>query len=202
MTFEEFNSYGLTVSRETFSLLEKYVILLREWNGRMNLISRHSEGDIWHRHILDSLQLQKFITDKEARIADLGSGAGLPGVVLALSGYSNVTLIERNEKKATFLRLVSRETKIPFSVVQKDIEAVTETFDVVTARGVTQLNALITYSLPILNPEGYCLFLKGETVDLEILWAIQTHKKVTILKKQSITNAKASVLQVSRLKGG
>lgn len=194
----ELNRYDLNVSRETFERLEIYVKLLLTWNKRINLIGRSTESDVWNRHILDSLQLIKYLPDSHARIIDLGSGAGLPGAVLALCGYQNVTLVEKNSKKATFLRNVSRETSIPFTVIEQDIKDVQGSYDVVTSRALTDLSTLLEMSYPLLTKGGMCLFLKGESVDEEIFQDI-LHWKMTITKKESITNPRATLLLITNL---
>jgi 16S rRNA (guanine527-N7)-methyltransferase len=183
---------------DIWNLISDYVKLLLEWNKRINLIGRSTEEKIWHRHILDSVQLTKYLTDTNARIVDLGSGAGLPGAVLALCGYRNVTLVEKNAKKATFLRNVSRETSIPFQVIEKDIKDVQDKYDVVISRGLTDLSTLLELSYPLLVQGGQCLFLKGERIDDEIIRAI-SNWKMTMTKKESITNPRASLLLIANL---
>jgi 16S rRNA (guanine527-N7)-methyltransferase len=146
--------------------------------------------------------VQQLILNKDAYIADLGSGAGLPGVVLALAGYTQVTLIEKDAKKATFLRYVSRETNIPFVVLEQDISHVTTVYDVVVARGLAPLSDLLAYALPLMKPDGHGLFLKGETVDAEIMMAQCHYGEMTFLKKRSITHPKASLVWVSKTNDG
>ena len=98
------------------------------------------------------------------RIIDLGSGAGLPGAILAIAGYTNVTLVEKNSKKAAFLRNVSRETFTSFNVIENDINTVQGIFDVVTSRGLGSLTNLIELSQPLLSQNGICVFFKrGES---------------------------------------
>jgi len=188
------------VSRETFLLLQKFVQLLLKWNQSINLISAKTEDDVWDRHVLDSLQLQSYLPDKDAQIVDLGSGAGFPGVVLALAGYQHITLLEKDTKKAAFLRNVSRETMVPMTVLEKDLREVKGQFDVVVARGLADLSTLLDYSYPLLKPTGYALFLKGENCEDEIFQAHKGFWEMTIEKKESITNPRATILKVGSIR--
>jgi 16S rRNA (guanine527-N7)-methyltransferase len=96
------------VSRETLARLEVYAELLTRWSTRINLVGRDTLPDLWRRHILDSAQLHPFIPNSARRLIDLGSGAGLPGLVLAILGVPGVELVEADSRKVAFLREASR----------------------------------------------------------------------------------------------
>ena len=173
------------VSRETTARLERFVELLLEWQGRMNLIGPSTEATIWSRHIADSLQLISLAP--EARIwVDLGSGAGLPGLVvacaLAETPGAQVHLIESSTKKAGFLREAVRETGAPAIVHSERIEDFVKHapghIDIVTARALAPLPKLLALAYPLLKRGATGMFLKGQDVDTELTaaakcWYIQ-----------------------------
>ncbi len=128
MTPEEFAQQA-NVSRETLARLERYAELLEKWNRRINLVGRGTIDDLWRRHMLDSAQLLPLIPDSAESLVDLGSGAGFPGLVLAICGVENVHLIESDRKKSAFLREVARETAAPVTIHNKRIEEI-ESFQV------------------------------------------------------------------------
>lgn len=175
---------ALGVSRETLARLQLYAGLLERWNRTINLVSRHSLADVWRRHFLDSAQLLSFLppppVDRPRRIIDLGSGAGFPGLVLAILGAGEVHLVEADRRKCAFLREVARATETRVAVHPERIEQVTDLRgDVVTARALAPLDRLLDYARALLLPEGVCLFLKGRGVDRE-LTALQGVSKMKI----------------------
>ena len=163
------------VSRETEARLDRFIDLLLEWQARTNLVAASTLATLWTRHIADSLQLLAIAPD--AKIwADLGSGAGLPGVVLACAladtPGSHVHLVERNTKKAAFLREALRVTNAPGTTHHADIGDVVDRIagpvDCVTARAVAPLNQLIGLAEPLLRRGAKALFLKGQDVEAEL----------------------------------
>src|SRR6201986_426181 len=125
------------VSRETLARLKAYVGLLADWNARHNLVSARSLDDVWRRHIWDSAQLASLVPPSARTLADLGSGAVFPGLVLAalLHDRVAVTLFESTGKKADFLRAAAERMALAVSVRNERIEAGGPgRFDVVTAR--------------------------------------------------------------------
>ncbi|WP_282604770.1 16S rRNA (guanine(527)-N(7))-methyltransferase RsmG [Pelagibius sp. Alg239-R121] len=176
------------VSRETLSRLECYAELLIKWNKSINLVSRDSLRDLWRRHFLDSAQLLELLPNQKGGdgpvLVDLGSGAGFPGLVLAILGVENVHLIESDQRKSVFLREVARATKCQVVVHNARIEEV-EPFpaDVVTARAFAPMSDLLNYAWPFLSRpsphggnggdqdldhNGQLLLLKGKNVDQEL----------------------------------
>ncbi len=157
------------VSRETRERLETYLGVLTKWQPRINLVGTTTLRDPWRRHILDSTQLIALIPESATTLIDLGSGAGFPGMVLAICGVSNVHLIESDQRKVAFLREVAAATNTNVTIHCARIEAVSlPPADVVTARALAPLAQLIDYALPLLGPRGVCLFLKGERAEREI----------------------------------
>jgi len=175
------------VSRETEARLDRYVDLLLEWQAKTNLVAPSTLPNLWTRHISDSLQL--LILAPSAKIwADLGSGGGFPGLVLACAlaetSGAAVHLVERNAKKAAFLREALRVTSSPGTVHLTDIEdsvdRITGPVDCVTARAVAPLHQLIGFAEPLVRQGAKALFLKGQDVEAELTeatkyWNIKPH---------------------------
>ncbi|MEM1391296.1 MAG: 16S rRNA (guanine(527)-N(7))-methyltransferase RsmG [Pseudomonadota bacterium] len=162
------------VSRETFERMEAYEALLIKWQRSINLISKASISDIWNRHILDSLQLTDHAPEDPNFWVDLGSGAGLPGLICAValtekSPQTEFTLIEVDQRKCVFLAEASRALGISVNIVRQRIEDVDSLqADVVSARALAPLDLLCSYASRHLSPGGICLFLKGKSLQDEV----------------------------------
>ena len=161
----------MTVSRETEARLRQYTELLLLWNQRQNLIGRSTEAEAWERHILDSLAFAAWLPDRSARIADLGTGAGFPGMVLALVGYTDVHLVESDSRKCAFLQQVKIATSAAVTIHNARIETLTTlNADVVTARACAPLPLLLGYADTVARPGGARLLLgKGQRWETEVL---------------------------------
>lgn len=183
------------IPHETEIKLKIYADLLLKWQKKINLVSQSTLGDIWNRHFLDSAQLMQFIAPNQ-KIVDLGSGAGFPGLVLAILGC-HVTLIESDQRKCAFLAEVARETGITITLENSRIENVPpQPCDFVTARALASLHELLGYSEPYLRMGAKCLFLKGDNLLNELtfterLWHMQYQRH------ESLTDPKASVLLIT-----
>ena len=141
------------VSRETLARLEAYAALLAQWNERINLVSRDTLRDIWRRHFLDTAQLLPYVPEGTRSLADLGSGAGFPGLVLAILGISGVELIESDVRKCAFLREAARIADAPITVRHARIEAMPpHEVDVVTARACAPLDRLLHMTQRFIAP--------------------------------------------------
>ena len=175
------------VSRETLVRLEAYADLLTTWNQRLNLVGRGTIDDLWRRHILDSAQLHALIPAGAETLVDLGSGAGFPGIVLAIMGGPEVHLIESDQRKCVFLREAIRVTGAQAKVHAVRIEAAPPLqADVVTARALAPLEKLLDHAARFLKPGGTCLFLKGKTAAEELTAAREAwHMKVDTLPSRS-----------------
>ena len=157
------------VSRETRLLLEAYLELIRRWQRAINLVGRATLKDPWRRHFLDSAQLIQHLPPDPGKIYDLGSGAGLPGIVLAIMGQSGVNLVESDQRKAQFQREVVRSLDLQVTIHAKRIDTLpTECADVVTARALAPVPRLLDLAKPLLRPNAICLFLKGRSVSDEL----------------------------------
>jgi 16S rRNA (guanine527-N7)-methyltransferase len=187
------------VSRETLERLEAYAALLVRWSARINLVGRNTLVDLWRRHILDSAQLQPLVPDSARSVIDLGSGAGLPGLVLAILGAPEVELVEADSRKAAFLREAARITEVDVTIRPCRIQAVPpHPVDVVTARACAPLDRLLGLAEPFLAPHTECLFLKGERVEDELTLA-RKHWRMTATLCQSVSDPRGVVLRLQQV---
>jgi len=174
------------VSRETQARLDRFVALLLEWQDKTNLVAPSTLRTVWSRHVADSLQLLD-LAPSGRRWIDLGSGGGFPGVVLACAmadqAGASVQLVERNAKKAAFLREALRVTGAPGSVYLGEIENFVDSnppvADYITARALAPLNVLLTLTAPLVARGAKALFLKGQDVEAELTeatkyWSIKS----------------------------
>ena len=160
------------VSRETLAELDRFAALLLRWNSTVNLVARTDEPFLWVRHIADSLQLAPLMAPQPERAIDLGSGAGFPGLILALATGVLFDLIEADQRKAAFLREAARVTSAPVRIHPIRIEAAQlPPAPLITARAVAPLPKLLALAAPLLAPGGMCLFLKGANADAELTHA-------------------------------
>lgn len=160
------------VSRETSEELETYVHLLLKWNQKINLIGRSTEDDIWQRHIKDSIQLNQYIPEGVSRLIDLGTGAGLPGIVIAILRKDvYITLVESNTKKTSFLLHIKQQLKLNnVTIINKRIESIKidDKFDVITSRALASLSDLFAYTIEFSQKNTLCIFPKGSKLEDEI----------------------------------
>jgi 16S rRNA (guanine527-N7)-methyltransferase len=194
-----------TVSRETLDRLDRFVRLLLQWQQRLNLIAASTEAKIWTRHVADSLQLIPLAPG--ARIwADLGSGGGFPGVVIACAladtPGAHVHLVESTGKKAAFLREAIKLVGVPATVhamrVEDFAKAPPGLIEVVTARALAPLPKLLTLANPLLKSGTFALFPKGQDVEAELTEAAKCWKIQASLAL-SRTDPKARIVIVRGL---
>jgi 16S rRNA (guanine527-N7)-methyltransferase len=190
---------AVDVSRETLARLTTYVGLLEGWQNTVNLVGRGTLIDVWRRHILDSAQLYSLLPSPIGRVVDLGSGAGFPGLVLAIMGAENVELIEANTRKCAFLREVARATNTPVTINNDRIEGKSPRIAaVVTARALAPLPRLLDYAKAYVGPETICLFLKGQRLHEELTEARKTWK-MGVITIPSLSDSGGSVLCLRKL---
>lgn len=200
--FDDTHSLLKNVSRETFSHLEIYKALLEAWQKKINLVSSSTLPHLWERHFEDSLQLLPYLPTIKSTLIDLGSGAGFPGLVLAICRRKTleVTLVESDLRKCLFLENVSRETFSTVTILRSRIESLSEIKgDVITARGLAPLSDLLDYAFPLMKKTSFCLFLKGKDAEKEIEMA---KKKWDFCLEifPSLTDSKGRLLKISHLK--
>ena len=171
----------VAVSRETQARLAAYLDLLRQWQQAINLVGRSTLDDPWRRHILDCAQLLPFLPDRPLELADLGSGAGLPGLVLAcMDDGIAAHLVESDRRKAQFLREAARRLDLANVTVHPvRIESLALAVDVVTSRALASLGDLLRLGHPLLRPTGRLVLPKGRNAAAELAaaaagWTTQT----------------------------
>ncbi|GAA0580817.1 16S rRNA (guanine(527)-N(7))-methyltransferase RsmG [Rhizomicrobium electricum] len=187
------------VSRETLDQLQAYADLLAA--SPHNLVSEASLKEVWHRHFLDCAQLVPLIPPEARTLADLGSGAGFPGLVLAilLRERLKVSLFEATHKKADFLASVAERVGVKVTIRNERIEtAKPQRFDVITARAFAPLPELLGYAQRLAGPKTICLFLKGQSHTAELTAAERTWK-MNIRKHPSQTHPLGVVLEIRDL---
>ena len=204
--FEEKNN----VSRETIDKLKSYEASLKEWQQKFNLVSNTSLEDAWNRHFLDSMQLFELLPENAKVLFDFGSGAGFPGMVLAVMAaektpYLKINLVESIKKKTLYLNEVKTILGLTnVTVINDRIENVkTQIADVITSRAMTSLNSLIGYSIRFCGKQTKCIFPKGKSHLEEIAEAKKSWKfDLEILKSTQSEEGVILVLtNISKIKG-
>ncbi len=179
--------------------LEHFADLLARWNRRINLVAPGDLANLWTRHISDSLQLVPLIPSGFP-VTDLGSGGGFPGLIIAICTNSPVTLIESDMRKASFLREAARETGTPATIVNARIEnTVLPPAPVITARALAPLPQLLGWAVPLLQPDGICLFLKGRKAEDELTGSAATWH-MTVARTRSRTDPDGVILALSHIR--
>ena len=184
--------------------MRDYSGLIKKWNKRINLVSRESEAHLWDRHIKDSAQLFPLIPPKTQTIIDLGSGAGFPGLIIAILAADllpdlDVTLVDSDQRKSAFLLSASQDLGLETTIKADRVEELTpKPVDIVTARALAPLDRLLRWSHPLLKPDGMCLFLKGQTWRDE-LTAAEENWNINARPLPSTTNPDAAVLKIEKL---
>ena len=193
----------MDVSRETEERLKAYVALLEKWSARINLVGRSTLSEIWTRHIMDSRQVFE-AGPHHGHWADLGTGAGLPGLVIAILAAEEapdmrITLVESDRRKAEFCRAVIREIELTATVISERIESTQPlNADIVCARALAPLDVLLTYADRHLKSGGLALFPKGAGHQAEIL-AAQKKWRFSLETVKSSTQSGAVLLKIGEI---
>ena len=139
------------------------------YNKHTNIVGKSTLREPWRSHVLDSIQLSKFLNNKKSKILDMGTGAGLPGIILAINNYTNITLIDSNLKKIKFINTVTKKIGLDIKAYHQRIESLNKkNFDILIARALAKLNKLFFYSQNFLHKNTILIFLKGKNVEDEI----------------------------------
>lgn len=191
---------GLPVSRETFDQIERYAALLTAASAMQNLIAPSTLSSIWERHILDSAQLVRFQRGEHASWLDIGSGAGLPGLVVALLVKGPVTLVEPRRLRVEFLRsaIDGLELAQRVTVEQAKVERIEGRFDVITARAVAALDRLLGISHHLSTNETVWILPKGRNAQSELAQA-QRNWHCDVRVEQSCTDPESEILVLTRV---
>jgi 16S rRNA (guanine527-N7)-methyltransferase len=184
---------GRPVSRETFEKVEAYAALLREESERQNLISASTLDDLWERHVLDSAQLVRFEPSACASWVDIGSGAGLPGVVIACLVKGPVTLIEPRRLRAEFLHKLCESLRLDATVFLGRAERLRGKYDVITARAVANLARLLEISAHLSTRKSLWVLPKGRSAQAELVETQRTWQG-TFHVEQSVTDADSHIV--------
>lgn len=198
LTAEEFAEYT-NVSRETLERIKLYADLLVKWQKSINLVGGDTLGDLWRRHFWDSAQLASMVPADVEVITDLGSGAGFPGLVLAILLDAEVHLVESSGKKIAFLREAARISGARVRLHQDRIEKLLlPKNDLITARALAPLDKLLDFAEPNLKRDGLCLFLKGARAEEELT---EARKKWTMMveRNQSATDSDGVILSIREI---
>ena len=185
------------VSRETHEALQRFASLLLRWNRTVNLISRSDEPHLWQRHIEDSLQLLPLIHPALSRAIDLGSGAGFPGLVLALASGIHFDLIDADQRKCAFLREAARVTGAPVHIHCTRFEAAqVNPAPLITARALAPLARLLDIAAHFGSEGAQFLFLKGASADAELTHA-GANWQMQVDRIPSRTNPDSCILRIT-----
>ena len=161
------NKYNL--SKRQITLIDNYILKLKKSNQIHNLVGPSTIDVAWDRHINDSLQLSKFISKKNASIIDLGTGAGLPGVILHIFGYNNILLVDSKIKKINFIKEFVNEQNLYIKTICTRVEKIkNQQFNFIVCRAFAPLIKLLNYSRFFTKKNTSLLFLKGRSVKKEI----------------------------------
>ncbi|WP_374381013.1 16S rRNA (guanine(527)-N(7))-methyltransferase RsmG [Dongia sp.] len=197
----EMSQLGQNVSRETFSRLETYDALLRKWQAKINLVAKDSLQDLWRRHFLDSAQLLPLLPPGHDPITDLGSGAGFPGLVLAIMTERQVHLVDSDQRKGAFLIECARQAGVldRVKVHTTRIEAADAwKAPIITARALAALDQLLAWAEPFMTQETVCLFLKGAKVEDELTLASRSWN-MAVTRHGSLTDPSGIILKLSNI---
>ena len=194
----------MNVSRETLARLQVYTALLQKWNPAINLVAKLTLPDLWQRHFEDSAQLMDLCPKSATTWCDLGSGGGFPGLVVAIMARDThpqlrVTLVESDQRKATFLRTVAREAGTEVAIRAERAETLApQNADVVSARALAPLPLLLGHVHRHLKPGGAAILPKGANADKELEEALATWR-FKVQKTPSKTDPQAVILTIGEL---
>ena len=202
-SFEDFARES-DVSRETLADYQAWHALLLKWNRKINLVSPTALDDFWRRHALDSWQIWPHVPENAENFIDLGSGAGFPGLAMAMGckarGLGSVTLVESAGKKTTFLRTVIRELTLPATATSERAEEITpKAYDVITARAFAPLPRLFSYAQPFWGEGTVGLFLKGEAAQEELTQASKEWR-YNVETVPSLSDVTGCLLKITELR--
>jgi 16S rRNA (guanine527-N7)-methyltransferase len=187
------------LSEVSMERLDRFARLVEKWNPSINVVAKSTIGNIWERHILDSIQLFRCAEPDQTSWLDLGSGGGFPGMVIAILAADampamRISLVESDRRKSVFLSECSRQLGLSVDVYPSRIEDLApQGACVVSARALAPLDSLCGYALRHVRPGGICAFLKGAAVDAEIAEA-QKSWRFDLDRVASVTDSRSSIL--------
>ena len=201
---EELSKLNVTLSKKQLEQLDKYYELLIEWNEKINLTRITEYEDVYLKHFYDSLTIAKVVdlSIKET-LCDVGTGAGFPGVVLKIV-YPNlkITLVDSLQKRVNYLNEIVKELGLEdIHAIHSRGEDFKETFDVVTARAVANIEKLVTYTMHLVNKNGIFVAMKGnidEELTSQVEQKLNKKYKIEQIEKflQPIENSNRSLIVI------
>ena len=192
---------------ETFNLnasqnlkIQEFLSLLKNYNTKVNLVGKSTLMDPVNTHILDSIQISRYIKNRKLKVIDLGTGAGIPGIVLYIYGYFNMFLIDSIIKKITFLKKVAKDLNLSFNIIYSRIENFKNNkFDIIISRALAKLDKLLFYSSFLSHKNTKLIFLKGMKIDQEINEA-KYRWNFTYSLEQSLSDPRGKLVIISNFK--
>lgn len=190
----------INVSRETYEKLELFAEEIKKWNNHINLISKKNIDEIWHRHIIDSVQLINYVKQEDKTLIDFGSGGGLPAIIMAIiNKFHKVHMVESDKRKCAFLNEFSTKIDANIEVHNNRIEEIDIIkSDIITARALAPLEKLFQLLEPFIFESNKVLFLKGELINQEIKQA-QKNWQFEYNLHDSITNSNAKIIEITKI---
>ena len=190
--------YKINESQE--AALISYIKILEEYNKHTNLVGKSTLKNIWERHVADCLQLSLFISKKNLKIFDLGTGGGLPGILLSIVGYQNIFMVDSVGKKIDFIRSIIKKLSLSAKTEKKRIENLKiGRADLIISRALAPLHRLLAYSLLLSNKNTTSLFLKGRNVYNEIEMA-KKNFYFNFETFKSISSEECCILKIKNIK--
>ena len=182
------------------SKIDQYLDEIHIFNNHTNIVGKSTLINPWNRHVLDSIQITNFINNKKSSILDLGTGAGIPGIILSINNFTNVSLIDSNLKKIYFVKFICLKLNIKTKIYHQRIESlINKKFDYLISRAVASLSQLFYYSQKLLNKNTILIFLKGKNVKEEIKEANMKWKFKHELY-QSISSKNGNIVIIKNLR--
>jgi len=177
-----------------------FLNILSDWNKKFNLVGKSTLTNPEKFHILDCIQIVKIIKNKKSKVIDIGTGAGLPGIILSIYGYSNLSLLDSNQKKINFIRYVANELNLSINIINSRIENFKDSkFDYIVARALAKLDKLLFYASLLSHNKTQLVFLKGEKLNDEIKSAKKRWRFDFTIKK-SISDKRGQIITINSLK--
>jgi len=194
---EVVSQYNL--NKKQVEKIEFFITSVINYNKHTNLIGKSTVENFWERHVLDCLQLTKYINNKKLKILDLGTGAGLPGILLSIVGYQKVLMIDSVKKKTEFLKTIIKELSLSSKILNKRIEmSPISQHDIIVSRALAPLIKLLTYARMYSNKNTTSLFLKGRNVNNEIDIAMREFS-FNFEKIESLSSNEGCILKINNI---
>ncbi|MEE9388186.1 MAG: 16S rRNA (guanine(527)-N(7))-methyltransferase RsmG [Paracoccaceae bacterium] len=187
----------MDVSRETMTDFDTYAALLRKWSPKINLVSKNTLPMLWTRHFLDSAQILSHAHITSGHWVDIGSGGGLPGLVLAILAKKKMpdlrfTFVDSDTRKCVFLQTVTRELNLQVNILPHRIDAIEPlSADILSARALAPLTIVLGYAAKHLNGSGRAVLMKGASFQQEVdvaleTWAFQSDEHISITDNAAV----------------